>query len=45
VNGVWYSMPAADLLSSIIAAVMLIHQFRQFKKKEAKNEIHPNINI
>ncbi|MDR1743609.1 MAG: MATE family efflux transporter [Dysgonamonadaceae bacterium] len=44
-NGVWYSMPAADLLSSIIAAVMLIHQFRQFKKKEAKNEIHPNINI
>ncbi|MBQ8502307.1 MAG: MATE family efflux transporter [Bacteroides sp.] len=29
--GVWYSLPVSDLLSSIIAGVMLIHQFRKFK--------------
>ena len=32
VDGVWYSMPASDLLASLIAAVMLWWQFRQFKK-------------
>lgn len=30
VKGVWYSMPAADLLSSIIAAFMLVAQYRKF---------------
>ncbi len=30
--GVWYSMPISDLLASLIAAVMLWHQFRQFRK-------------
>jgi putative MATE family efflux protein len=29
VKGVWYSMPAADLLASIIAAYMLIAQYRK----------------
>ncbi|MDR0421878.1 MAG: MATE family efflux transporter [Proteiniphilum sp.] len=33
INGVWYSMPVADLISSIVAAFMLIYQFRQFKMK------------
>lgn len=31
VDGVWYSMPASDFLASLIAAVMLWWQFRQFK--------------
>ena len=44
VNGVWYSMPAADLLSSVIAAIMLVNQFRQFKKKELENRIQPDTN-
>lgn len=34
VNGVWFSMPIADFLSCIISAIMLIAQFKQFKKKE-----------
>ena len=29
VKGVWYSMPAADMLSSIIAASLLISQYRK----------------
>lgn len=32
VNGIWYSMPIADGLSCIIAAFMLIAQFRKFNK-------------
>jgi len=31
VKGVWYSLPTADLLSSIIAAYMLINQYRKYK--------------
>ncbi|MEN6619273.1 MAG: MATE family efflux transporter [Rikenellaceae bacterium] len=34
VTGVWYSMPTADLLSSIIAAYLLIAQYRKFKIKQ-----------
>jgi Na+-driven multidrug efflux pump len=34
INGVWFSMPVADFISSIIAAVMLIHQFKSFKEKD-----------
>ena len=33
--GVWYSMPVSDCLASIIAATMLIHQFRKFKAASA----------
>ena len=29
--GVWYSMPISDLLASLIAAVMLMWQFRKFR--------------
>lgn len=35
VYGVWFSMPVADLVASIISAVMLILQFRKFKKESA----------
>lgn len=31
VAGVWYSMPVADLLASLIAGCMLMLQFRKFK--------------
>jgi len=34
INGVWYSMPSADLLSSLVAAYMLTTQFRKFKNKQ-----------
>ncbi len=30
--GVWYSMPVSDLLASLIAAIMLMQQFRSFKR-------------
>jgi Na+-driven multidrug efflux pump len=29
IKGVWYSMPAADLLASVIAAYLLISQYRK----------------
>lgn len=29
--GVWYSMPVSDILASLIAATMLVSQFRKFK--------------
>lgn len=31
INGVWYSMPVADAISSVIAAILLIRQSRIFK--------------
>ena len=31
-DGVWYSMPVSDLLASVIAAFMLVSQFREFRK-------------
>lgn len=30
-NGIWLSMPLSDLLSTIIAAIMLVYQYRIFK--------------
>ncbi|MFZ2799186.1 MAG: hypothetical protein WAZ30_03105, partial [Syntrophorhabdus sp.] len=30
-KGVWYSMPAADLLSSLVAAYMLVTQYARSK--------------
>jgi len=41
IDGIWYSMPVADLISSIVAAILLIYQFRQFKTK-VSDEL-PNI--
>jgi Na+-driven multidrug efflux pump len=32
VNGVWYSMPAADLLASIVAGYVLIKQYPKSSK-------------
>ena len=34
VNGIWFSMPVSDLVSSVIAAIMLVYQYRTFKNKE-----------
>ncbi len=31
-KGVWYSMPASDFFSSLLALTLLIFQFRKFKK-------------
>ncbi len=47
VNGVWFSIPAADLAASIVAGVVLFHQFKQFKKhKEAvsNDDLKPGMN-
>lgn len=33
--GVWYSMPVSDILASLIAAAMLVAQFRKFKAQAA----------
>jgi len=38
-KGVWYSMPSADLASSIVSAFMLTSQFRKFKKQAAVQEV------
>ena len=37
--GVWISMPVSDLLASIIAAVMLLLQFRKFHKAAARQSL------
>lgn len=37
VDGVWYSLPAADLSASVFAAVLLINQFRKFRKPQTTN--------
>lgn len=36
-TGVWISMPAADLVASIVAAIMLWRQFRTFNKLRMEN--------
>lgn len=36
VNGVWFSMPAADLLASIVACYMLVTQYRKSNKPNLK---------
>jgi putative MATE family efflux protein len=38
IDGVWHSMPASDLISSIVAAILLVQHFRQFKHKEQEEE-------
>lgn len=37
INGVWFSMPIADLIASVVAAIILIRQFRIFKSKATTN--------
>jgi Na+-driven multidrug efflux pump len=34
VKGVWYSMPSADLMASIISAFMLTVQYRKFNNNK-----------
>ena len=36
--GVWFSMPLSDLLASLVAAVMLIRQFRIFRAAHERNK-------
>lgn len=33
-QGIWYSMPLSDLIASVISAILLVRQFRQFKHAE-----------
>ena len=33
VDGVWYSLRTADLISSVVATIFLIHHFKTFSKK------------
>ena len=35
-DGVWWSMPVSDFLSTVVAAVLLAYQFKSFKKGEMK---------
>lgn len=39
VEGVWWSMPVSDVLASLIAGVMLIMQFRKFKRAAAEERL------
>ena len=39
VRGVWFSMPSADLVASIVSVFMLSSQFRQFKKHAAAQKL------
>ncbi len=39
ISGVWLSMPIADFISVIITAVLLIVQYRQFKRRNFNPEI------
>jgi len=34
VDGVWYSMPSADLAASLVSAFMLVSQYRKFRVRE-----------
>ncbi len=36
-RGVWLSMPIADFVAFVVAAIMLWHQFRVFKRQAALN--------
>ena len=36
INGVWFSMPVSDAISSIVAAIMLFRQLRMFKAEAVR---------
>ncbi len=38
-NGIWWSLPASDLMASLVSACLLIWQFRQFKKMAQENSL------
>jgi Na+-driven multidrug efflux pump len=33
-KGVWYSMPISDIIAAVLTVIMLIIQFREWKKEE-----------
>ncbi len=39
INGVWYSLPTADLLSTMLTAILFIWQVNKFKKMETANKL------
>ncbi len=39
ISGVWVSMPISDFISAIAAMILLVIQFKQFKKQNYKEEI------
>ena len=39
VDGVWFSMPISDFLTSLIAGVMLYNQFQHFKHKATRQTV------
>lgn len=39
INGVWYSLPTADFLSTLLTAILLIWQVNKFKKMEIANKL------
>ena len=43
--GIWYSMPVSDLIASLLAAVLLIGQFRKFKSSPSPNHLSKNKTI
>ncbi|NLP12563.1 MATE family efflux transporter, partial [bacterium] len=34
VKGVWFSLPTADLLSSLLAAFLLLDQYKKLRRKQ-----------
>ncbi len=43
--GIWYSMPVSDIIASLLAAVLLIGQFRKFKSSPSPNNPSKNETI
>lgn len=38
-KGVWMSMPIADIISTVLAIVLVVNQFRKFKKEETTGKL------
>ena len=36
-RGVWYSMPVSDIVAAMLTVVMLILQFREWKREKTNN--------
>lgn len=39
IDGIWFSMPVADVIASIIAAFMFMHQMKSFKTKNENKQV------
>lgn len=39
VNGIWYSLPASDLIASVVAFVLLTLQFKKFREQKINDEM------